>query len=128
MTRVKDGGESEDAFATYFEGVLNTPYLRRGDGTQGPEKRWRWMHPRPALDTRRRVAGKAQWRTALQGNPGWPDYAITDGTRFMVVELKSEDGTLSPDQRAWLAMLQQAGVETHVFRPSDRAEIEALLL
>jgi hypothetical protein len=36
-----------------------------------------------------------------------------------VVELKSELGRTSPEQEEWLAAFAQAGVESHVWRPSD---------
>lgn len=108
--------ETEDDFATYFEGVL---------WAGG----WRWVHFRKALDTRAKDdAGKPQWRTAVQGHKGSPDYMIVRRGRFMLIEIKGDSGSLDADQKAWRDDLIEASVEYHCFYPSDRAEIEALLL
>ena len=60
------------------------------------------------------------WRTAVGADgAGWPDLVMTRGDRIVAVELKSSRGALSPAQADWLIALETAGVECHVWRPSD---------
>ena len=65
--------------------------------------RWRHYH---AYDSRR-------------SDPGWPDLVLVRDTELLFVELKTELGRVSPDQRAWLDALAAAGAEVHVWRPTD---------
>lgn len=70
--------------------------------------------------------------TAIARNvePGWPDLVLgrmTPTPRLIVAELKSATGRVQPAQRFWLALLKLVGVETYVWRPIDRAEIEQVL-
>jgi len=82
---------------------------------------WRVHHTRPA-----RLAN-GQWRTPLQGDPGFPDLMLSRGPDLIAAELKSEHGRLSVPQRQWLVALRQAGVEVYVWRPSDWEAIIARL-
>lgn len=53
---------------------------------------------------------------------GWPDVAIVGHGRFLVRELKCQSGRLgrvTPEQKAWLAALADAGVDAGVWRPAD---------
>jgi hypothetical protein len=54
---------------------------------------------------------------------GWPDLALAHPTarRFLVRELKTARGKVSPEQEAWLAALGAAGVDAGVWRPADLA-------
>lgn len=47
---------------------------------------------------------------------GWPDLALCKPPRFILAELKSRSGVISPDQERWLAALGASGIETHVWR------------
>lgn len=68
---------------------------------------YRVAHFRPA----RTMHG---WRTALQGDAGWPDLAIVGHGRIFVVELKRRGGKVTDDQQAWIDALDAAGVWTGV--------------
>lgn len=83
---------------------------------------WRAAHFRPALTAR-------GWRTPVQADgAGFPDLLLTRGDRLLAVELKRErGGVLSADQAAWLAALEAAGVECHLWRPSDWPQLQATL-
>jgi hypothetical protein len=83
---------------------------------------WRVYHQRPA-----RVQGG--WRTALTGDPGWPDVVLARaGAPLWVVELKAQRGQLTDDQRRWIDTLRQAtGVRAEVWRPADWSGIERIL-
>ena len=65
--------------------------------------RWRHYH---AYDSRR-------------SDPGWPDLVLVRESELVFVELKTELGRVTPDQRSWLDALELAGAEVHVWRPTD---------
>ena len=101
--------ESEADFSQWFDD------LRRLTG-------WRGCHFRPALDRRGR------WQTALQGDPGFLDWVLVRGTRVIFSELKREDGKVTRAQQEWLDDLRKCtGVESYLWRPSDRSQIEKVL-
>ena len=107
--------ELEAQFARWFEEAL------RLHG-------WRFFHSRPALT-------RKGYRTALSGDPGFPDYVCVRYGSLLFVELKSEKGKLGPGQREWLDALDFAGGESgtpygaraYLFRPIDRDEIMRVL-
>lgn len=69
-----------------------------------------------------------QWQTTVQGDgKGYPDLTLVGRGRVLFVELKSEDGTLEPDQEKWLTAIRRNGGAAHVWRPSDWEEIVATL-
>jgi len=70
------------------------------------------------------------WRTALEGDPGWPDWIFCHPTlhRFVVAELKSQKGVWPPHEREWFDALAGAGVEVYLWRPSDWPQVESVLL
>lgn len=76
--------------------------------------RWRVAHFRPA-QTR-----SGRWVTPVQADgAGFPDLFLVRGHRALALELKSEKGKASQLQQDWLAALGHAGVEAHIYRPSD---------
>jgi hypothetical protein len=58
-------------------------------------------------------------RNSKGSEPGWPDWVIIGPCRIIFRELKSETGTLTPEQREVGQMLQRAGQSWAVWRPSD---------
>lgn len=75
---------------------------------------WYAHHDRPA----RTADGK--WRTAIQGDRGFPDLCLAHprhGTIFR--ELKDAHRPLEDDQRAWLEALANGGADAGVWRPKD---------
>lgn len=64
--------------------------------------------------------------------PGWPDLALCGPRGFMLRELKTEKGKVTPDQERWGHLLRQAGQNWAVWRPADlhsgrvQAELEAI--
>jgi VRR-NUC domain len=81
---------------------------------------WRWCHFRPARTQR-------GWRTALSGDPGFPDLVAVRGEQILYVELKAANGELRDEQRSWLSALGAAGAEVHCWRPNDWPVIERLI-
>jgi hypothetical protein len=81
---------------------------------------WRWCHFRAA----RTAYG---WRTPVSGDTGLPDLILCRDDRLVFVELKADRGRLRPDQRAWLAALEQTSAEVYCWRPRDWPAIEAAL-
>ena len=104
---------TEAEFATQVEEALDT-------------FGWRWTHFRPA-----RTANG--YRTPISGHKGFPDYVAVhkDKQRLLFVELKSDKGTLSPEQKDWIGDLTECSrarvehgslvmsYEVYVWRPSD---------
>lgn len=84
--------------------------------------RWRVAHFRPAQTAH-------GWRTAVQGDgKGFPDLVLIRGLRLVVLELKSERGKLSREQREWLDAFDGVpGVEVAEVRPADWHYLETLL-
>lgn len=58
---------------------------------------------------------------------GWPDLTLARPGEFMVCELKAEQGRLTSNQREWLQLLDLAGIETHVWKPSDWPAVQERL-
>lgn len=83
---------------------------------------------RQVVELARRV-GFSVYHThdSRRSEPGFPDLLCARAGRLLVAELKTEKGRLTGSQRAWLQTLEQAGVETHVWRPSMWPEIVEVL-
>lgn len=74
---------------------------------------WRVYHARPAQN------GRGDWRTPVAADgKGWPDLTLVRD-KVLFVELKSESGRLTTEQRHWLDALQAAGAHVAVWRPRD---------
>jgi hypothetical protein len=74
---------------------------------------WKVFHPAKMMDR------NGTWRTALQGDKGWPDLVLAHKDRGLIVaELKSDVGKLSFEQQAWLTHLAP-WAEVYVWRPKD---------
>ena len=70
-------------------------------------------HFRPALSQ------SGRWHTAVQGDgKGFPDLVIV-GRDVIFPELKSEKGRYSPEQIAWKAALEAAGMRAPTWQPAD---------
>ncbi len=69
--------------------------------------------------------GRTAWtskgyRTPIQGDAGFPDLFLARPPRVLVVELKSEKGKLSAEQKAWGEILKQCpGIKYYQWRPSQ---------
>ena len=94
---------------------------------------------------------KDGWRTAIQGDPGFPDLVLAREGVVIYAELKSEKGRLSPAQIEWSVALHEVDqrardqafavqesrglphpsievvVRSFIWRPSDWDEIEKVL-
>lgn len=68
------------------------------------------------------------WRTAVQGDAGFPDLVLTNGTTTVFAELKSSLGDLSPEQYEWLYNLQMSGEQAFLWSPEDWDEIMEVLI
>jgi VRR-NUC domain len=69
------------------------------------------------------------WVVPVQGDgKGWPDVVILLGPSMFALELKSDTGRLTPEQRRWLAAFERIpGCVAMVVRPRDLARLRALL-
>lgn len=78
-------------------------------------------------DSRRQRGGEMWGDTDAKG---WPDIFAVRGQRLLAAELKSDDPArkVSPDQWAWLKLLEASGaVETFVWRPCQAEQALAVL-
>ena len=68
-----------------------------------------------------KLEGWAHYHThdSRKSEPGFPDSILCRGERLLAVELKRENGKLTPEQENWLEKLRETGAETYVWRPSD---------
>src|SRR5690606_29558723 len=73
-----------------------------------------WRH----LHVRRTVGRGRKWTTSTN-LAGWPDLLLWKPGRVVAAELKSAKGKTTAEQEDVLASLAAAGIETHVWRPSD---------
>lgn len=80
---------------------------------------WRFYH---APDNRPGRNGAIQNIKA-----GFPDLIAVRGTRQLAIELKRETGRATPEQLSWLDDFEAVGAEVYVWRPSDAAEMAAIL-
>lgn len=65
--------------------------------------------------------------TSINSASGWPDLALAKAGRFILAELKTDRGRVTPAQAEWLWALYEAGVEVYVWRPRDFDDIVAIL-
>ncbi len=77
-----------------------------------------------------RLRGWREYHTyrSTKSMAGYPDLTLVRPPRVLFLEVKREDGRVSPAQRDWLdALARCPGVESYVIRPSDWALLDALL-
>jgi len=79
---------------------------------------WLVHHTRPAQ------MPSGRWATPIQGDAGFPDLVLVKGKSTIFVELKSAIGRTSDAQDRWIAALQNAGQEVHIWRPRDITTIK----
>lgn len=82
----------------------------------------------------RKLARMQQWlcyhtADSRHSEAGWPDLVLLSVRqhRLLIVELKAEDGRVSPEQHTWLGALAACGIETGIWRPSDLVDVPAIL-
>lgn len=81
---------------------------------------WRCIHFRPA----RTAKG---WRTAYDGDDGFPDLIIARPGHVLAIELKGPHRPLGPGQTEWITALEGGHIEASIIRETDLAAIEARL-
>lgn len=54
-----------------------------------------------------------------RSHKGWPDLVLARPPRLIAVELKTDTGRLTPEQRRWLIDLEACGLEVDLWRPRD---------
>lgn len=56
---------------------------------------------------------------ARKSTAGWPDLVLVRNARALFVELKTNTGEVTPEQRDWIDDLNRAGLTACVWRPRD---------
>lgn len=79
-----------------------------------------------------RYATLMGWRTyhtwlSVKSAAGFPDLVLVRRPRLVFAELKSERGTPTDEQQAWLDDLRASGQQAFLWKPSDWDEIERVL-
>lgn len=54
-----------------------------------------------------------------RSQPGFPDLVIVGQNAALFRELKSAKGRVTPEQKFWIAALDQAGMDVDIWRPAD---------
>lgn len=63
-----------------------------------------------------------------RSHPGFPDLVLVKPPRVIFAELKTEKGIVKPAQWEWhAALVECTGVDTYLWRPSDRDEVVEIL-
>lgn len=65
------------------------------------------------------------WETTMP--KGWPDLFLVNGEASLFVELKTDTGRQSKEQKQWQAMLEGAGHAYLVWRPRDWDGVQKFL-
>lgn len=68
-------------------------------------RRLGWIVHHSRRTTTRRRDGTIVHHTPLSGHPGFPDLVLVRDGRWLVLELKTETGRVSPDQAMWLSTM-----------------------
>lgn len=77
-------------------------------------RQWRWRLYHPLIS----------WGSI----PGYPDLTMVRPPRLIYAELKSDTGTTTDAQRAWLDDLSRIpGIEVYLWRPRDVEEVVHIL-
>ena len=58
---------------------------------------------------------------------GYPDLTLVGKHETIFVELKSQTGIMSADQREWREALEKTGRKFYLWRPSDWMEVQHVL-
>lgn len=93
--------------------VLYNPIPENENGFMGwveqlaTVKGWVWWHD---LESKKNPAG-------------YPDLHLMRPPQYLIVELKTNKGRVTPEQKAWLAGLRACGIDCRVWRPRDRDEV-----
>lgn len=75
---------------------------------------WKAVHFRPAMVRQGRYATPAAYDAV-----GWVDLVLVTDARTLFVELKTDRGKTSPEQRLWAEWLEAAGQDVRLWRPRD---------
>ena len=81
-------------------------------------------------DSRREVVRRDGTRLYVgdRAAAGFPDLILCKPPVVLAIELKSEKGRVSPEQKGWLTALgESVDIRSFVFRPKDMVEIVRLL-
>jgi hypothetical protein len=84
---------------------------------------WTWYHS----PDNRPIVAKSGRRYVQNVRAGFPDLFAVKGPWALAAELKREEGKTAPEQDDWLERLAAAGIEVHVWRPRDLAEVQQIL-
>ena len=80
---------------------------------------WKWYHPPNNLPNK---YGNIQNIVA-----GYPDLTLVKDKRLLFVELKTDKGRVSKEQKEWQEVLKKAGCECYIWRPKDLIEVQKIL-
>ncbi len=85
---------------------------------------WTIAHFRPAWSR----DGKRCMTTVQADGKGFPDLCMVKQFRLIFAELKSEGGRLSPEQEAWISVLNcSMRCEVYIWKPENWLEIVNIL-
>ena len=63
-----------------------------------------------------------------RSNPGFPDLLLVRPPRILFIELKAQNGVITPAQKLWKEALDKCpGVESYTWRPKDGDSLQCIL-
>lgn len=81
--------------------------------------RYRWLIAHFRTVRVQKASGEIYYQTPIQADgKGFPDDVLVR-ERVIFVELKSNTGRLSQEQKLWKEAIERAGYEYHVIKPKD---------
>lgn len=83
---------------------------------------WKWVHFGDSRNT-----NKHGQQFGDKNAAGWPDLFLIRPPEIVVIEVKKELGTTTPNQDEWLDLFRASGIDTYVSRPSSFEEVRARL-
>lgn len=96
------GGQPRDRSGNYHPPLSEDAFQSRVMDA-AKQYGWKAVHYRKTLKSGGRTnGGKAKYTTPVQGDRGGPDLLLAKAGRLpLLVELKTDTGRMSPEQKAW---------------------------
>ena len=113
--------------ASLYEGISETEFQR--DVIKIARELNYEVYHHTTTGTKCRVCGTYVNKGRIVTSKGFPDLVMArmDPPRFIYVELKSQKGKQTKEQKYWQELLEVSDVEFYLWRPADREKLIEIL-